>query len=284
MECGHVGILTVDLHLPEGSSLKTKRKELLRLRNALERSFACAMRRGRPPRPLAARRPHAGARQPRRPARCDERLDRCVADAARRRGLPGGGRGAATLMPVSETPSRGDVARMARPKRSTRMRRVDTALARCWPRPSRASWPIPGWASSRSPTSRRPRTCARRRSGSPRWTPRRGEPARRRWSRPAACCRRKVAAELRSPHTPQLTFIYDSAQEDAAALTALIDRVTEPRRRPRSGRDASRGEVAAALSVAGQRFVVVAHHNPDGDAVGSMLGLRARCAGRAPTS
>ena len=29
MECGHVGILTVDLHLPEGSSLKTKRKELL---------------------------------------------------------------------------------------------------------------------------------------------------------------------------------------------------------------------------------------------------------------
>ncbi len=28
MECGHVGILTVDLHLPVGSSLKAKRKEL----------------------------------------------------------------------------------------------------------------------------------------------------------------------------------------------------------------------------------------------------------------
>jgi uncharacterized protein len=41
MECGHVGILTVDLHLPEGSSLKTKRKELLRLRNALERRCSC---------------------------------------------------------------------------------------------------------------------------------------------------------------------------------------------------------------------------------------------------
>jgi phosphoesterase RecJ-like protein len=40
-----------------------------------------------------------------------------------------------------------------------------------------------------------------------------------------------------------------------------------------SGRDASREEVALALSVAGERFVVVAHHNPDGDAVGSMLGL-----------
>ena len=43
MECGHVGILTVDLHLPEGSSLKTKRKELLRLRNALERRCSCAV-------------------------------------------------------------------------------------------------------------------------------------------------------------------------------------------------------------------------------------------------
>jgi uncharacterized protein len=43
MECGHVGILTVDLHLPEGSSLKTKRKELLRLRNALERRCSCTV-------------------------------------------------------------------------------------------------------------------------------------------------------------------------------------------------------------------------------------------------
>jgi hypothetical protein len=43
MECGHVGILTVDLHLPEGASLKTKRKELLRLRNALERRCSCAV-------------------------------------------------------------------------------------------------------------------------------------------------------------------------------------------------------------------------------------------------
>lgn len=43
MECGHVGILTVDLHLPEGASLKTKRKELLRLKSALVRRFACAV-------------------------------------------------------------------------------------------------------------------------------------------------------------------------------------------------------------------------------------------------
>lgn len=43
MECGHVGILTVDLHLPVGSSLKGKRKELLRLKSALSKRFACAV-------------------------------------------------------------------------------------------------------------------------------------------------------------------------------------------------------------------------------------------------
>jgi uncharacterized protein YlxP (DUF503 family) len=43
VECGHVGILTVDLHLPEGGSLKTKRKELLRLKAFLARRFACAV-------------------------------------------------------------------------------------------------------------------------------------------------------------------------------------------------------------------------------------------------
>ncbi|MBI5106623.1 MAG: DUF503 domain-containing protein [Solirubrobacterales bacterium] len=43
MGCGHVGILTVDLHLPVGSSLKAKRKELLRVKSALTRRFACAV-------------------------------------------------------------------------------------------------------------------------------------------------------------------------------------------------------------------------------------------------
>lgn len=38
-----MGILTVDLHLPVGSSLKAKRKELLRLKSALSKRFACAV-------------------------------------------------------------------------------------------------------------------------------------------------------------------------------------------------------------------------------------------------
>lgn len=36
----------------------------------------------------------------------------------------------------------------------------------------------------------------------------------------------KVARELRSRSTPQLTFIYDSTQQDAVALTRRIDEVT----------------------------------------------------------
>jgi ribosome-binding factor A len=35
----------------------------------------------------------------------------------------------------------------------------------------------------------------------------------------------RVARELRTRHTPHLTFIYDSTQEDAVALTRLIDEV-----------------------------------------------------------
>lgn len=43
MACGHVGILTVNLHLPEGGSLKHKRKELLRVRSTLERRGSCSV-------------------------------------------------------------------------------------------------------------------------------------------------------------------------------------------------------------------------------------------------
>lgn len=38
-------------------------------------------------------------------------------------------------------------------------------------------------------------------------------------------------------------------------------------------RDASAAEVAKVLARPGERVVVTAHHNPDGDAIGSMLGL-----------
>ncbi|HEX2504504.1 MAG TPA: bifunctional oligoribonuclease/PAP phosphatase NrnA [Miltoncostaeaceae bacterium] len=40
-----------------------------------------------------------------------------------------------------------------------------------------------------------------------------------------------------------------------------------------AGRDASRADVADVLGRPGERLVVTSHHNPDGDAIGSMLGL-----------
>ena len=36
----------------------------------------------------------------------------------------------------------------------------------------------------------------------------------------------RLAAELRARSTPQLTFVYDSTQQDAVALTRFIDEVT----------------------------------------------------------
>jgi ribosome-binding factor A len=39
----------------------------------------------------------------------------------------------------------------------------------------------------------------------------------------------RLAAELKSRHTPQLTFHYDSTEQDAARLTRLIDEVTDGR-------------------------------------------------------
>lgn len=41
----------------------------------------------------------------------------------------------------------------------------------------------------------------------------------------------------------------------------------------RSGRHATAEEVAGVLARPGERFVVTSHHNPDGDALGSMLGI-----------
>jgi uncharacterized protein YlxP (DUF503 family) len=43
VEFGHVGLLTVDLHLPEAGSLKSKRRELLRVKNALARRLSCSV-------------------------------------------------------------------------------------------------------------------------------------------------------------------------------------------------------------------------------------------------
>jgi uncharacterized protein len=43
MDCGYVGTLTVDLHLPQADSLKDKRKELHRLKATLTKRVSCAL-------------------------------------------------------------------------------------------------------------------------------------------------------------------------------------------------------------------------------------------------
>jgi uncharacterized protein YlxP (DUF503 family) len=43
MASGYVGILTFDLHFPEGGSLKAKRKELLSLKSDLQRRVGAAV-------------------------------------------------------------------------------------------------------------------------------------------------------------------------------------------------------------------------------------------------
>ena len=40
---GYLGTLSVDLHLPDGHSLKTKRRELLRVKAGLVKRFSCAV-------------------------------------------------------------------------------------------------------------------------------------------------------------------------------------------------------------------------------------------------
>lgn len=43
MEWGHLALASIDLHLPEGGSLKTKRRELLRVKSLLARRFAASV-------------------------------------------------------------------------------------------------------------------------------------------------------------------------------------------------------------------------------------------------
>ena len=58
--------------------------------------------------------------------------------------------------------------------------------------------------------------------------PRDAEASRRALESARGLLQARVASELGSRHTPQLTFHYDSTQQDAARLSKLIDEVTTP--------------------------------------------------------
>ncbi|HMM48511.1 MAG TPA: 30S ribosome-binding factor RbfA [Miltoncostaeaceae bacterium] len=115
---------------------------------------------------------------------------------------------------------------MARAERSTRMRRVDTALRQVLAEAigRELSDPRLGFVTitevEATQDVREARvyfTCLR--------------PRERRASQEALESARgvlqaRLAREMRTRHTPQLTFVYDSSQEDAVALTRLIEQVT----------------------------------------------------------
>ena len=98
-----------------------------------------------------------------------------------------------------------------------------------------------------------------------------------------ASCSARSGSSLRMKHTPTLTFLIDeTALRRRAARGA--DRGERPRRRPAepdgAGRmstteavvQEAREQVLDALR-GGERFVLITHEHPDGDALGSLVGM-----------
>ena len=76
----------------------------------------------------------------------------------------------------------------------------------------------------------------------------------------------RLARELRMKRTPQLTFEYDPTVERGVRMTQLIDELAQT-----TSDDLK--AVAGALR-SHDRFLLVTHENPDGDALGSLLAAK----------
>ena len=83
---------------------------------------------------------------------------------------------------------------------------------------------------------------------------------------------RRVARELHLRRTPTLEFIYDSTTDRALRVDELLrERAMSPGAAPASV--STREQVLRELR-AGERFVVVTHEHPDGDALGSLVAMQ----------
>ena len=91
----------------------------------------------------------------------------------------------------------------------------------------------------------------------------------------------RSARELRLKRTPQLSFEYDPSVERGIRMTKLIDELA-----PGAADDKETGHSAVAACPRARTTAtwVVSHENPDGDALGSMLGWRSASARSARTS
>jgi phosphoesterase RecJ-like protein len=85
----------------------------------------------------------------------------------------------------------------------------------------------------------------------------------------------RINDQLHLRRTPQLTFEYDGSVERGVRMTALIDELARELPDEEQGTGTTVTDLDAVVEVlkANDRFLVVTHENPDGDALGSMLAL-----------
>lgn len=92
----------------------------------------------------------------------------------------------------------------------------------------------------------------------------------------------EIARKVQLRYTPKLSFRYDKSFDTAAHIDELIGEVeVERSARPETTPE----EKLAALISESENILVIAHRNPDGDAVGSLLGFSRmlRLMGKNPT-
>jgi phosphoesterase RecJ-like protein len=80
----------------------------------------------------------------------------------------------------------------------------------------------------------------------------------------------RIGRQLSLRRTPRLTFAYDDSVERGVRMTKLIDELAADL--PKMSESQTINDVADAIR-SNDRFLVATHENPDGDALGSMLGL-----------
>ena len=84
----------------------------------------------------------------------------------------------------------------------------------------------------------------------------------------------RLVRELRTTRTPHLTFEYDPTVEYGVRMTKLIDETLRKLPSLRINLMVTATDLAAVVDAlrSNDRFLVLTHENPDGDALGSMLG------------
>ena len=92
----------------------------------------------------------------------------------------------------------------------------------------------------------------------------------------------EIAKKVKLRYTPKLSFRYDHSFDDAEQIDAAIDAVRDERdARP----EMTPEEKLADLIATSEDILVITHRNPDGDAIGSLLGFSRmlRLMGKKPT-